>query len=181
MPFPDVFARMQPSDSLVPLGRRSGRPSRATYPGAGACSVPQLRPAVCAPANARRVGALITGSPYPRNPPKERQGPPRCLDRPLRACRGRTPRRVRASPRPHCISRGGRSCLQAFLHPGHPGLHSFRGCISHGTHARVPPLRRSRYRDRRQARYRPGGLTPGRAGFAPAGRYTKFHQVTRIT
>ena len=126
----------------------------------------------CAPTAAGRVCArqrtarrrLITGSPSPRNPPKERQGPPRCLDRPLRACRGRTPRRVRASPRPPCISRGGRSCLQARQHPGHPGLHSFRGCISHGPHARVPTLRRSRYRDRRQARYRPGRAHPWPGG-----------------
>ena len=32
--FPDVNAPMQPSDSLVPFGRRSGRPSPAAYPGA---------------------------------------------------------------------------------------------------------------------------------------------------
>ena len=32
--FPDVNAPMQPSDSLVPVGRRSGRPSQTAYPGA---------------------------------------------------------------------------------------------------------------------------------------------------
>ena len=32
--FPDVKAPMQPSDSLAPFGRRSGRPSPAAYPGA---------------------------------------------------------------------------------------------------------------------------------------------------
>ena len=32
--FPDVKAPMQPSDSLVPLGRRSGHPSPTAYPGA---------------------------------------------------------------------------------------------------------------------------------------------------
>ena len=40
----------------------------------------------------------------------------------------------------------------------------------HGPRARVPTLRRYRYRDRRKARYRLGGLTLGRAGFAPARR-----------
>ena len=46
---------------------------------------------------------------------------------------------------------------------------SFRGCMAHGPLARVPTHRRIRYRVRRKARYRPGGLTLGRAGFAPAG------------
>ena len=46
---------------------------------------------------------------------------------------------------------------------------SFRGCMAHGPRARVPTHRRVRYRSRRKARYRPGGLTLGRAGFAPAG------------
>ena len=32
--FPDVNALLQPSDSLVPVGRRSGRPSPTAYPGA---------------------------------------------------------------------------------------------------------------------------------------------------
>ena len=41
--FPDVNALMQPSDSLVPVGRRSGRPSPAAYLGAEACSSPPHR------------------------------------------------------------------------------------------------------------------------------------------
>lgn len=48
---------------------------------------------------------------------------------------------------------------------------------SHGPHARVTTLRRPRCRDRRKPRYRPGGLTSNRAGFAPAGRHTKFQKV----
>ena len=40
----------------------------------------------------------------------------------------------------------------------------------HGPRARGPTFRRHRYRGRRKARYRLGGLTPGRAGFAPARR-----------
>ena len=46
---------------------------------------------------------------------------------------------------------------------------SFRGYMAHGPLVRVPTHRRIRYRVRRKARYRPGGLTLGRAGFAPAG------------
>ena len=41
--FPDVNALLQPSDSLVPVGRRSGRPSPAAYLGAEACSSPPHR------------------------------------------------------------------------------------------------------------------------------------------
>jgi hypothetical protein len=41
----------------------------------------------------------------------------------------------------------------------------------------VPTLRRWRYRRRRQARYRPERAHPGQAGFAPAGRHTRFRQV----
>ncbi len=53
--------------------------------------------------------------------------------------------------------------------PWTPGICLFRGCSTHGPHARVPTHRRNRYRLQRKARYRPGGLTLGRAGFAPAG------------
>ena len=35
-PFPGVIARMQPSDSLIPIGRGSGRPLPSAYPGARA-------------------------------------------------------------------------------------------------------------------------------------------------
>ena len=71
--------------------------------------------------------------------------------------------------RPSPISRCGRCCLQARQYLGHPETCFFRGCLAHGPLARVPTLRRIRYRLRRKARYRPGGLTLGRAGFAPAG------------
>jgi len=40
----------------------------------------------------------------------------------------------------------------------------------HGPHARAPTLRRLRCRGRRKARFRLGGLTLGRTGFAPARR-----------
>ena len=42
---------------------------------------------------------------------------------------------------------------------------SFRGCSTHGPHARVPTHRRIRYRLRRKARYRPGRAHPWPGGF----------------
>ena len=53
--------------------------------------------------------------------------------------------------------------------PWAPGNIFLSWLPTHGPLARVPTLRRIRYRLRRKARYRPGGLTLGRAGFAPAG------------
>ena len=38
--------------------------------------------------------------------------------------------------------------------------YSFRGCMAHGPHARVPTHRRTRYRVRRKARYRSGRAHP---------------------
>ena len=55
------------------------------------------------------------------------------------------------------------------LIPWAPGNMFLSWLPTHGPLARVPTLRRIRYRLRRQARYRPGGLTLRRAGFAPAG------------
>jgi hypothetical protein len=60
--------------------------------------------------------------------------------------------------------------------PSAPGM-AFSWLHPHGPHARVPTLRRWRYRRRRQARYRPERAHPGQAGFAPAGRHTRFRQV----
>ena len=71
---------MQPSDSLVPLGRRSGRPSPTAYPVA-----PAPPPARATPET------LLPRLPTRRLCPEERQGPPRCLGHPLRACRALRP------------------------------------------------------------------------------------------
>ena len=121
--FPDVNAPMQPSDSLVPVGRRSGRPSPAAYLGAQACSSPPHR---CL----RRPGAtpetFLPRLPISRLSPEEKRGDPRCLGHPLRACRGHRPRRVRP---PLARSRCGRCCLQARQYLGHPGTYFFRGYL----------------------------------------------------
>ena len=78
--FPDVNAPMQPSDSLVPFGRRSGRPSPAAYPGAEVLfftAAPLPRETGTTPET------FLPRLPSRRLPPEEGQGPPRCLGHPL--------------------------------------------------------------------------------------------------
>ena len=166
--FPDVNALMQPSDSLVPLGRRSGRPSPAAYPGA---EVLFFTAAPVPPLTGATPGDIST--PAPHKPALSRgdtrgsqvPGPssscvpcsttPAGCDRPL----------AHLSVRSLLPS----GCLTPWAPWAPWKADSFRGCMAHGPLARVPTLRRIRYRFRHKARYRPGGLTLGRAGFAPAG------------
>ena len=138
-----------------------------------------VRPPVRAPADTPALEMDHRLSARPETP-EERQGPPGLLGRPLRTCRGATHPAGYDPPSPlllfekiygedHC-------CLQDFLTLGHPEQLVFEAVPTAHTLACLrqrPP----RCRDRRQARYRPGGLTRGRAGFAPAGRLTKFHGV----
>ena len=90
--FPDVNALMQPSDSLVPFGRRSGRPSPAAYPGA---EVLFFTAAPVPPQTGATPETFLPRLPISRLSPEEKRGYPRCLGHPLRACRGPRPRRVR--------------------------------------------------------------------------------------
>ena len=113
---------------------------------------PQTR---CPPETGHRV-SVAPGS------TEERCGPPRLLGRPLPACRGRTPRRERPSPRPTSSVRPPSPSREPTLWA--PGMCSFRGCMSHGPHARVPTHRRPRHRDRRKAHYRPGRAHPWSGG-----------------
>ena len=95
--FPDVNALMQPSDSLVPVGRRSGRPSPAAYLGA---EVLFFTAAPVPPQTGATPETFLPRLPISRLSPEEIRGDPRCLGHPLRACRGQRPRRVRTAPRP---------------------------------------------------------------------------------
>ena len=167
-PFPDVDAPMRPSDSLAPFGRGFGSPCLPTPMRALVLNRPRLRPQT---RGASETDHRLSASPVA---PEERRGPPRFLGRPLRACRGRTPRRIPSSPRPS--KRRGRRRLQAIQNPGHPGRHKFRGRKRHGPHARVPTLRRPRCRDRRQARYRLGRAHPWPGGFRT--RWTTHRSFT---
>ena len=95
--FPGVNAPMQPSDSLVPLGRRSGHPSPTAYPGA---EVLFFTAAPVPPLTGATPETFLPRLPISRLSPEEKRGYPRCLGHPLRACRGLRPRRVRTAPRP---------------------------------------------------------------------------------
>ena len=62
-PFPDVNAPMQPSDSLVPVGRRSGRPSQNGLPRCGGLVLHRRTGA-----SADRYNAGDTSTPAPHKP-----------------------------------------------------------------------------------------------------------------
>ena len=144
---------MQPSDSLASVGRGFGSPCRRpTSMRALITGLPRMRSQM---RGASETDHRLSASPVAV---EEKRGPPRFLGRPLRACRGRTPRRIQ--PLLAHNQRRGRRRLQGKQNPGHPGWHRFRGRKPHGPHARVPTLRRPRCQDRRQARYRLGRAHP---------------------
>ena len=93
----EIMCPMQPSDSLVPFGRRSGHPSPAAYPGA---QVLFFTAAPVPPPTGATPETFLPRLPISRLSPEEKRGYPRCLGHPLRACRGLRPRRVRTAPRP---------------------------------------------------------------------------------
>ena len=66
--------------------------------------------------------------------------------------------------RPSPILRCGRRRLQTNRSPRHPASLPISGLPTHGPHARVPTHRRTRYRSRRKARYRPGRAHPWPGG-----------------
>jgi hypothetical protein len=113
-------------------------------------------------------------------PPEERQGPPGLLGRPLRTCRGATPRRMRLLLAPTSLRedlRRSRHRLRGKQNAWHPEWDSFRG--QETTAHTLACLRFADLVTENVARLTTGsgGLTPGRARFAPAGRQTKFHEV----
>ena len=105
--------------------------------------------------------------PTSRLSPEEKRGDPRCLGHPLRACRGPRPRRVRTAPRP---SRGAVAVAFKLTEAlGTRHLCQFRGYLP--TAHTLAYLRIAGPVTGPGARLAtgPGGLTLGRAGFAPAG------------
>ncbi len=101
---------------------------------------------------------------------EERSGPPRLLDRPLATCRGHLPRRMR---RLLAHVAGGAAAFR-LTDALDIRNRTISRLVSHGPRPRVPTHRRRRCRRRRKAHYRPAGLSLGRTGFAPAGRFTEF-------
>jgi len=97
------------------------------------------------------------------------------LGRPLRACRGRRPRRVRA-----LLAHGGESAV-AFRQSNALGTRNVIGFVAAWPTAHaLACLRINAPVAGIAARLAtgPGGLTPDRAGFAPAGQQTGFHEVS---
>ena len=129
-----------------------------------------MRPPTC---RASEIGS--PGLRHTRIVVEERRGSPRLLGRPLRTCRGRPPRRSTPPPRPLYGER--RCCLQGQSTPWASREGQVSGPHPHGPLVRLPTHRRRHCWDRRKAGYRPAGLSFGRAGFAPAGRQTEFHEV----
>jgi len=158
--FPDVLAPMQPSDSLPPS---------ATAPVPLASGLPRCGRLFCASeaddtcARQRVVRRRrVTGSPQDRKWVEERRGPPRLLDRPLPTCHGRTPRRIRSSPRP--LRAEGVVAFKSFSTLGIREEYRFRGRMLHGPHVRMPTHRRGHFWHRRKARYRLGRAHPWPGG-----------------
>ena len=105
----------------------------------------------------------VTGSPLRPGYVEERRGPPRLLDRPLRTCRGRTPRRIHSPPRPENSRR------RLLLPSGNPGPSASGKTIGFG--AAVPRPARSHAYASPVLFPRPAqGLLPARAGSPLAGR-----------
>ncbi len=170
--FPDVNAPIQPSDFLASISRDFGSPRQRPT------SMQELvlgRPRMLL----RTHSASETGHRLSEKPGcfEERKGPPGLLGRPLRACRGATPRRIQPRLAPTSLRedpRRGHYRLRGKQNPRHPESHSFRGQIP--TAHTLACLRFAGLVTATVARLATGsdGLTPSRAGFAPAGRQTKF-------
>jgi len=121
--FPDVEARMQPSDSLASFDRGFGSPRRRPTSWGRRLFVRLTRWPGRAPANARASEMDHRLSVIPETP-EERQGPPGLLGRPLPACRGATHPAGHDHALPLLLFEkiyGEAVVLQDFLTPGHPG------------------------------------------------------------
>ena len=122
--FPDVNALMQPSDSLVPLGRRSGLSLANGLPRCGGLVLHRRTGA-----SADRCNAGDISTPAPHKPALSR-GETRGsqVPGPSSSCvpwSSTPPGAYRPSP----ISRCGRCCLQAISYLGHPETYFFRGYL----------------------------------------------------
>ena len=170
---------MQPSDFLASLGRDFGSPrQRPTSVQGLVLSRPRM---LLQTRSASETGHRLSARP---DCFEERQGPPGLLGRPLHACRGATPRRTRSLLAPTSLRedpRRERHRLQEIQTPGHPERHSFRGHVP--TAHMLACLRFAGLVTETVARLATGsgGLTPGRAGFAPARRRIEISWSHRKT
>src|SRR5262245_28487172 len=157
------------------FGHGSGSPCRWP-PSMRALVLSPARPTTRAPATCR---ASETGHRLSARPGcgEERRGPPRLRDRPLHTCHGRTPRRSPpSSPRRHV-------CKGVLLPSGKTGPSASGKTIGFGAACPMAHMfARLRIADHisgivARLTTGSGGLTLSRAGFAPTGRQTKFHEV----
>lgn len=165
---------MGPSDFLNSVGPRSGHPLRLGLPSESASSVRQPcgygRPWL----HSLTHGALEIGQPV------SGPGGVRWRDEDLPGYQAVLLQRAAMDPpRPlHRKLAHGATGTSAFTRYDTLGSGNSKDfeAQSRGPLIRAPTLRPARYRTWRQARYRPAGLSFGRAGFAPAGRQTEFHE-----
>jgi hypothetical protein len=81
---------------------------------------------------------------------------------PLRACSGRTPRRIQPPPRPRHA--GAIVAFDVIQDSRHPESRQVAGPQSHGPHVRLPTHRRPCFHARRKAGYRLGRAHPWPGG-----------------
>ena len=169
--FPDVKAPMQLSDFLASFGRDFGSPRQRPTSVGQALVLPidsATRTCAC------RRASFGDGLPALRSTgsPEERQGPPRLRGHPLRTCRGSTLRRNSPPPRP---LRNQKRYGEADIVFAKNRTLDIRNDYSFRSH--LPTAHTFaclRFADRvtetvARLTTGSGGLTPGRAGFAPAG------------
>jgi hypothetical protein len=164
---------MQPSDSLVSFSRGFGSPRRRPTSWGRRLFCRRCRRPARAPADAPVLG-IDHRLPIRPEAPEERQGPPGLLGRPLPACRGATPRRTRPLLAPTSLRedrRKGRHRLREQTERSASGtIIVFEATVPRPTRSRAYASPASLPKTVARLATGSGGLTPGRAGFAPAGR-----------
>ena len=166
-PVPRLLAPMQPSDSLVAVGRGSGSPCARPTSRRTLLLGPRARARASADARASESGHRVPVAPVLR---EEWEGLPGSWVVLFPVPWSSTPPDVR-SPRPlHAVT----TLLPSdFVTSSASGMSSFRGCILHGPLARVPTHR---------PRVAPDGarLATGRPGSAFTGRIRTRWTTNRI-
>lgn len=171
---------MGPSDSLVSFGPSSGPPLLSAYPEADAGFAAEL-------SRKRRLGLTCTCVRW--------RAPRAGMDHRLPVVPDSTQGEMRVSqvpgssssraPRPPTSpdARRARPLSCGVPWPSRAPTRWASGIITisrldrRGSQRRVPTHRPQRYRRNRKAHFRLAGLCPGRSGFAPAGRQTRFPRL----
>ena len=168
---------MQPSDSLDSFSRGFGSPCQRPTSWDRRLFCRLRRRLTHAPAYALdpKIDHRLSVQP---ETPEERQGPPGLLGRPLRTCRGATLRRTRNPPNPLLNEKLSGEIDIVFAKNRTLDIRNDYSFRSHLPTAHTFAC--LRFADRvteivARLATGSGGLTPDRAGFAPAGQQTKFH------